>query len=36
VIKEKVDEIITAPGGVELMHQAGCPKTGVTYIESQP
>jgi hypothetical protein len=36
VIKEKVDEIITAPGGVELMQQAGCPKTGVTYIESQP
>ncbi len=36
VIKEKVDEIITAQGGTELMHQAGCPKTGITYIESQP
>ena len=35
VIKEKVDEIITAQGGVELLHQAGCPTTGVTYIEGQ-
>ena len=33
VIKEKVDEIITAQGGAKLMHQAGCPTTGVTYIE---
>ncbi|CAB5064242.1 unannotated protein [freshwater metagenome] len=36
VIKEKVDEIITAQGGAELMQQAGCPTTGVTYIESRP
>ena len=36
VIKEKVNEIITAQGGTELMHQAGCPTTGVTYIESRP
>ncbi len=35
VIKEKVDEIITAQGGTELMHQAGCPTTGVTYIEGK-
>ncbi len=35
VIKEKVDEIITAQGGVELLHQAGCPTTGVTYIEGK-
>jgi hypothetical protein len=36
VIKEKVDEIITAQGGAELMQQSGCPTTGVTYIESRP
>ena len=35
VIKEKVDEIITAEGGAKLMHQAGCPTSGVTYIEGQ-
>ena len=35
VIKEIVDEIITAEGGAKLMHQAGCPTTGVTYIEGQ-
>ena len=35
VIKEKVNEIITAEGGAELLHQAGCPTTGVTYIEGQ-
>ncbi len=35
VIKEKVDEIITAAGGVKLLHQAGCPTTGVTYIEGR-